>query len=89
MSRRWLIRGTVQGVGFRWFVLRHARRLGLVGYVRNLPDGSVEVAARGAAGALSELARELWRGPAGAAVQQVDESNNPHEMTLDKFKIVN
>ena len=89
MNRRWLVRGTVQGVGFRWFVLRHARRLGLVGYVRNLPDGRVEVAASGEAAKLSELGRELWRGPAGAAVQCVDESVNPHEITVDKFKIVN
>lgn len=89
MSRRWLVRGTVQGVGFRWFVLRQARRLGLVGFVRNLPDGCVEVAAAGDAAGLARLARALWSGPAGASVEGVEESDNPHEITIDKFKIVN
>lgn len=48
MTTRFLVSGMVQGVGFRWFVARHARALGLGGYARNLPDGRVEVVASGA-----------------------------------------
>ena len=88
MNRRWLVRGTVQGVGYRWFVLRHARRLGVAGYVRNLLDGRVEVAAHGPAEALGELERELSRGPPGAVVVGVDPADDPHEIPVDKFKIV-
>ena len=47
--------GTVQGVGFRWWVAQHADRLGLVGHARNLPDGRVEVDAQGPADAVAEL----------------------------------
>lgn len=65
------VTGVVQGVGFRWFVRERARRLGLAGWVRNLPDGSVEVAADGDAGQLELLRGELLRGPAGAIVESV------------------
>lgn len=64
--------GTVQGVGYRYFVVCHARRLGLAGYVRNLSDGSVEVAAEGQADALRELVSLLGTGPAGASVERVE-----------------
>src|SRR6185437_8958613 len=47
MTRRFTVTGHVQGVGFRWFVARHARSLGLSGYARNLDDGRVEVVASG------------------------------------------
>jgi len=76
-------------VGFRWFVLRHARRLGLTGYVRNLADGRVEVAASGALEALARLELELRRGPDGAVVDGVDPIDDPHEITGAKFRIVN
>lgn len=64
--------GTVQGVGYRYFVVRHARRLGLTGFVRNLPDGSVEVVAEGGVDALKELVPLLESGPSGAAVERVE-----------------
>ena len=63
------VTGVVQGVGFRWFVRERARRLGLAGWVRNLPDGSVEVAAAGEAGQLDLLRGELMKGPSGARVE--------------------
>ncbi|MGH7533915.1 MAG: acylphosphatase [Gemmatimonadales bacterium] len=66
------IRGTVQGVGFRWFVARHATALGLVGYARNLPDGSVEVMAAGEHEAVDRLAVELACGPEFARVDAVE-----------------
>ncbi|MCS7025020.1 MAG: acylphosphatase [Bryobacteraceae bacterium] len=71
-ARRFLIVGRVQGVGFRSWVQRRARFLGLSGYVRNLEDGSVEVYAMGTAEQLAELARELWQGPPLAQVRAVE-----------------
>jgi acylphosphatase len=67
----------VQGVGFRWFVARHARALGLQGYARNLPDGSVEVVVDGREESLPELERLLQAGPANAQVQRVERSLGP------------
>lgn len=73
MTSRFLVSGMVQGVGFRWFVARHARALGLTGYARNLPDGRVEVVARGAdADAIAQLELRLRAGPASASVERVD-----------------
>jgi acylphosphatase len=65
------VTGRVQGVGFRWFVRVSGRRLQLSGWVKNLPDGSVEVAAGGSEDRLSELSRLLQRGPDGADVTGV------------------
>jgi acylphosphatase len=65
------VTGVVQGVGFRWFVREKARRLGLSGWVRNLADGSVEVAAAGDQGQIDLLVGELKKGPPGAVVDQI------------------
>jgi acylphosphatase len=65
--------GRVQGVGFRWYIREEARRLGLAGWVRNRPDGSVELAARGDAEALERLARSARAGPSGAHVSSYRE----------------
>ena len=66
------VRGRVQGVGYRAFVRRAALRLALDGIARNLPDGRVEVIARGTLEALTELDRVLRRGPPFAQVTRVD-----------------
>lgn len=73
-GRRYVVRGRVQGVGFRAFVLQRARRLGLRGSVRNLADGSVEVRAWGDEVGLAELRAHLADGPghARARVEAVD-----------------
>jgi acylphosphatase len=71
---RYLVSGQVQGVGFRWFVARHARSLGLSGYARNLPDGRVEVVVKGPVEALPDLERLLRAGPANAKVETVERS---------------
>lgn len=65
------VSGRVQGVGFRYFAQHEARRLGLCGYVRNLPDGRVEVSAEGSRRALESLVVALREGPAGAWVRGV------------------
>jgi acylphosphatase len=65
------VSGVVQGVGFRFFTERVARRLGLSGVVRNLPDGRVEIVAEGPRAALDQLIAEVRRGPVGAVVTGV------------------
>ena len=67
------ISGRVQGVGFRWFVQDEARELGLAGWVRNKPDGNVELAAGGNAQSLQEFAARVRRGPPGARVDNAKE----------------
>ena len=77
MTTRFQVFGMVQGVGFRWFVARHARSLGLTGYARNLPDGTVEVVVDGAEEAVPALERLLRTGPASAQVQRVERTTEP------------
>ena len=72
-ARRYIVRGRVQGVGFRWFVQQSADSLGVKGYTRNLDDGSVEVYALGSAEQLSDLSGLLRKGPRMADVRGVDE----------------
>jgi len=72
-TRLWRVYGRVQGVGFRAFVRRRALELGISGYARNMPDGSVEVLARGTASALAALYEDLERGPRYALVRNVTE----------------
>lgn len=69
----------MQGVGFRHHTKVLARHLGLAGWVRNLPDGSVEVWAEGDVPALEELARWLRTGPPGARVEHVELTTHPPE----------
>ena len=71
-AARYVVRGRVQGVGYRYFVLRHAEELGLAGYARNQPDGSVEVLAEGPKSALATLAGLLAEGPAFSHVTDVE-----------------
>ena len=65
-ARRFLVRGRVQGVGFRWFVEREAHILQIAGWVRNNPDGSVEVLAHGTRDQLAGLRSRLQEGPRAA-----------------------
>ena len=73
MIARLEVRGLVQGVGYRWFASTEARRLGVAGWVRNLENGSVEIAASGSEDAVCALIARLKRGPAGARVDEVRE----------------
>jgi len=76
-TRRYLISGRVQGVGFRWFVEREAAQIGVTGWVRNTNGGDVEVMATGTREQLSELRRKLQEGPRAARVDDVSESSEP------------
>jgi acylphosphatase len=82
---RYAVHGTVQGVGFRWFVLREAHRLGLRGWVRNLSDGSVEVVADGSPAMLADLQRALARGPSAATISRVEDVDVPHDIVVPNF----
>jgi acylphosphatase len=72
-ARLYLVRGRVQGVGYRDYAQRVASALGLTGYVRNLDDGRVEVYAAGPPEKLSDLAAALRKGPRFSDVRGVDE----------------
>ena len=74
---RYLVTGRVQGVGYRYFVLREAERLGVAGFTRNLSDGCVEVVAEASEDVLGELETRLRRGPSFAAVEGVDKTPIP------------
>lgn len=65
---RILVSGRVQGVGFRAFAVREAERIGIHGWVRNLPDGRVEALARGEPASLEAFLSALRRGPPSALV---------------------
>lgn len=82
-----IVRGSVQGVGYRWFVERQAVERGLAGWVANLSDGSVECVAEGPVPLLEELVQALWEGPAGAAVTEVIASHEPARGNLVGFAI--
>jgi len=70
---RAIVRGRVQGVGFRYHTQQRATALGLVGYVRNQADGTVELQAQGPATTLADLLQWLHHGPPAATVTQVDQ----------------
>lgn len=69
---RYLVKGRVQGVGYRYFALRAAERLGVTGFVRNLSDGRVEVVGEGPEEVLAEFEEQLRQGPAFAGVESID-----------------
>ena len=75
LAKRFHVSGSVQGVGFRYFAERAASRLGVAGYVKNLPDGRVEVYAMGTVAKLDALRSELGRGPRMSRVDRVDEND--------------
>jgi len=86
-ARRFLIRGRVQGVGFRWFVEREAHILQIAGWVRNNHDGSVEVLAMGTREQLAGLRMRLQEGPRAARVDHVEESEAKPVAGLDVFQV--
>ena len=73
VARKFLIRGDVQGVGYRFFAQRAAARHQVVGYVRNMSDGTVESLAEGTAASVEAFKHDLAAGPQFASVSQVEE----------------
>jgi acylphosphatase len=86
-ARRFLVRGRVQGVGFRWFVEREAHILGIAGWVRNNPDSSVEILAMGTRDQLTGLRSRLRGGPRAARVDDVEELEAELISELTTFRI--
>ena len=84
---RYIVRGRVQGVGFRWFVEREAHLLGIAGWVRNKHDGSVEVLAQGTRDQLSGLHSRLREGPRASRVDSVDVQDAKAVNGLNSFRI--
>jgi acylphosphatase len=82
-----VVRGYVQGVGFRYFVRRRANELGVVGWTANERDGTVRVVAEGSHQALDELTRHLNAGPPGARVEGVEVNRMPSVGDLRGFAI--
>jgi acylphosphatase len=81
-----VVKGEVQGVGFRWAVQRQASRLGLTGYAENLPDGSVRVEAEGDPDRLDQLEAFLHQGPQWAEVVSLDSQRLPATGEFHRFE---
>jgi acylphosphatase len=86
-ARRAVVQGRVQGVGFRYYAARAARELGVSGWVRNLPDGSVETLVEGDAAAVEGYLERLRRGPSASRVdgllveEKAEEGHSTFEIT--------
>ena len=87
LARRFLVRGRVQGVGFRWFVEYEANMLRIAGWVRNNPDGTVEILAQGTREQLAGLHSRLREGPRAARVDHVEVSEADPVKELNSFRI--
>ncbi len=87
-ARRFIIKGRVQGVGFRFFTVQAAKRAAVGGTVRNLPDGSVEAIAEGSLGRLAAFRLEIERGPSYAQVTSVDEQELQPTDRYKSFEVV-
>jgi acylphosphatase len=85
---QFLIQGRVQGVGFRRYVLHHAQRLGLRGFVCNLEDGGVECIAQGEVDALTDLETAIRTGPTFASVADVTCNDLQEDRVYHGFRIL-
>lgn len=90
MEKRVLIRvyGLVQGVGFRMFVERSASRLGLSGWVRNMPDGTVQIDVQGPVGLVEELLDDAKIGPPASKVSSLDVVEKQPDCTRNSFDVL-
>src|SRR5690349_9098222 len=86
-SVRVVVTGRVQGVGYRFFAEESATRLGLAGWVRNLPDGTVEAEAEGPKPALQDWIESLKRGPSFARIDNMKVTWNPAKALYKNFEI--
>ena len=87
MTRRYIVTGRVQGVGFRWFVEKEAREISVSGWVRNNQDGSVEVLASGTPDQLDRLRKALQQGPRAGRVDEVQQFEVEQEHNEKSFRI--
>lgn len=87
VARRFIVKGRVQGVGYRYFAIRAAAECDVTGYVRNLPDGSVEAVAEGHAKAIERFKHELARGPSFARILNIVEADIPLTGGYTRFDV--
>ena len=87
VSRLFIVTGRVQGVGFRFFTLQEAGKIGVKGYVRNRLEGSVEVVATGTEAQIAALRNRLQQGPHYSSVQNLVEQPYQGDETFDNFAI--
>jgi acylphosphatase len=87
-ARRWIVVGAVQGVGYRYFARQAAQALGVRGWVRNLPEGGVEIQVAGPAERLEAFKAELRRGPRGCRVEDIEEERLVQVPSWQSFNIV-
>jgi len=87
MRFRVFVSGTVQGVGFRAYTQRVANELGLRGWVRNLPDGRVEILVEGDEEVLCLFIKEVWKGPKLASVERIELLREVSDEPLTGFSI--
>lgn len=82
-----IVKGRVQGVGFRWFTRQEARNFKINGYVRNLPDGDVEIYAEGQTEHLDAFIVKVRQGPGFALVTDLEITDLPFENRYDSFEV--
>lgn len=87
LGYRWLLSGRVQGVGFRHFTLRHAQRLGVGGWVKNLPDGKVEIRVVGSPSGVAELKDRVLEGPSAGRVDDLAEEVIEPDPGWSRFEV--
>ena len=87
VARKFVVRGEVQGVGYRFFALRAAARHQVVGYVRNCPDGSVEALVEGPPSSVEAFKHDLATGPQWSVVTQLEELNIDPTGRYSSFRI--
>jgi len=87
VARRYVISGRVQGVGFRYFAEAAAAREGVHGWVRNLPDGRVEISAEGEGEAMERFERQIQHGPPHARVGDVQRHDELPEGRQSGFSV--
>jgi acylphosphatase len=87
IAKRYIVRGRVQGVGFRWFVEREANAIGVSGWVRNNEDSTVELIAQGTEEQHSALRTKLSEGPRASRVDAVEETEVEIEAGQSQFRI--
>jgi acylphosphatase len=87
VARKFVIKGDVQGVGYRFFAQRAAARHQVVGYVKNCPDGTVEAFAEGSAHSVESFKLDLATGPQWAVVNQLEEINLEPTGKYSTFRI--
>jgi len=87
LGHRWLLSGRVQGVGFRHFTLTRAQRLGVAGWVKNLPDGRVEIRVVGSPENVAALKNEVREGPPAAEVEHLEEQVVESDPEWKRFEV--